>query len=66
MEICAHNLCTGCYACVSICPHDCITMQEDIYGELHPFIDEKKCTFDDSRIKCINNLDVIKNTNISI
>lgn len=30
------------------------------------FIDEKKCTFDDSRIKCINNLDVIKNTNISI
>ena len=30
------------------------------------FIDEKKCTFDDSRIKCTNKLDFIENTNISI
>lgn len=43
MEICPHNKCTGCYACVNACPHQCISMDTDKYGELHPRIDEEKC-----------------------
>ena len=43
MEICPHNKCTGCYACVNVCPHHCISMTTDQFGELHPRIDERKC-----------------------
>lgn len=35
--------CTGCAACQSICPMDCITMVEDKEGFLYPFIDTSKC-----------------------
>lgn len=43
MEICKENLCTGCSACMNICPVNCITMKEDKYGVLHPETDENKC-----------------------
>lgn len=43
MEICPHNECTGCYACVSACKHDCIKMEEDELGAIHPYIDDEKC-----------------------
>lgn len=43
MEICSYKKCTGCFACVSACPRGCITMNEDKYGELHPFIENAKC-----------------------
>ena len=43
MEICPHNECTGCYACVSACKHDCIKMEEDELGAIHPSVDENKC-----------------------
>lgn len=43
MQICPEDKCTGCYACVAVCPHKCITMQENVYGELHPVIDDKVC-----------------------
>ena len=43
MEICPHNECTGCYACVSACKHDCIKMEEDELGAIHPSIDADKC-----------------------
>ena len=43
MEICPHNECTGCYACVSACKHDCIKMEEDELGANHPSVDENKC-----------------------
>lgn len=43
MTICAHNECTGCYACAAICPRHAVTMEEDNYGELHPIINEEKC-----------------------
>lgn len=43
MKICPDNICTGCGACTNACRHDCITLEEDKYGELHPKIDEQKC-----------------------
>jgi coenzyme F420-reducing hydrogenase beta subunit len=43
MQICTYDKCTGCYACVSVCPHHCIKMQEDEMGELHPIVDENSC-----------------------
>lgn len=51
MEICNHKECTGCYACLSVCPHSCISMQEDDYGELHPVVDEDKCVHCNACIK---------------
>ena len=38
--------CTGCHACYSKCPQDCINMIEDEEGFLYPNIDSTKC------IKC--------------
>ena len=35
--------CTACAACVSACPKQCITMQEDKEGFLQPKIDDKQC-----------------------
>ena len=43
MEICEYNKCTGCAACVNICPKHCITMQKDQWGESHPVVDESLC-----------------------
>lgn len=43
MEICSHNKCTGCYACVNVCPHHCISMVLDDYGEMHPMVDDGRC-----------------------
>lgn len=36
--------CTGCFACISICPQDCITMESDEEGFWYPQIDREKCT----------------------
>jgi coenzyme F420-reducing hydrogenase beta subunit len=35
--------CTGCSACVNICPQSCIQMIVDETGFLYPVIDSKKC-----------------------
>lgn len=35
--------CTGCYACVNICPKKCISMQESDSGFLYPNIDRNHC-----------------------
>ena len=35
--------CTGCHACVSICPKKCIAMEDAGEGFLFPVIDEKEC-----------------------
>lgn len=43
MKICKYEDCTGCFACYNICPVNCISIEPDKYGELHPIIDEKKC-----------------------
>ncbi len=43
-EICkSGNLCTGCSACINICPKNCISMKPDADGFLYPQIDEDKC-----------------------
>ena len=36
--------CTGCTACASICPQDCINMVFNDEGFLYPSIDIEKCT----------------------
>lgn len=41
--ICEDSVCTGCSACLNVCPKEAITMLEDIYGFLHPSIENDKC-----------------------
>lgn len=43
MEICESKLCTGCHACYTKCPQNCIEMKENKEGFLYPQIDESKC-----------------------
>jgi exopolysaccharide biosynthesis predicted pyruvyltransferase EpsI/coenzyme F420-reducing hydrogenase beta subunit len=42
-EICNQKECTGCSACMNVCPHNAITMTGDEEGFIHPFIDAEKC-----------------------
>lgn len=42
-KICEYNKCTGCSACVNICPTKSISLKEDRFGELHPFVDNSTC-----------------------
>lgn len=44
MNICDFERCCGCGACMNICPNNAITMRENQYGELLPFISEDRCT----------------------
>lgn len=44
LDIIAYDDCCGCEACVSSCPHSCITMKEDDKGFLRPWIDTANCT----------------------
>lgn len=37
------NKCTGCTACMNICPKNAISMKEDKEGFKHPVIDQDKC-----------------------
>ena len=41
--ICEKKKCTGCSACLNICPKNAISMYEDEYGCIYPQIDTKKC-----------------------
>lgn len=36
-------MCTGCTACVNVCPTKCISMKKDYEGFLYPTIDHNKC-----------------------
>ncbi len=42
-QICDKNSCTGCNACLNICPTHCISTKEDAYGFLYPHIDSNTC-----------------------
>lgn len=35
--------CCGCSACASVCPKNCISMEEDMEGFYYPVVDEKAC-----------------------
>lgn len=57
--ICLTENCCGCAACSNICPRNCISMEENIYGELQPFIYKAKCIGCDLCKKvCPNNINV--------
>lgn len=38
-----HSLCTGCGACVQICPKGCISFEADRMDAVYPKINEKEC-----------------------
>lgn len=43
IKLAEQNLCTGCGACAFKCPRNCISMQEDIVGQIYPIIDKIRC-----------------------
>ena len=43
IKILEKSKCSGCHACVGVCPKSCITMQRDEDGFLYPVIDESAC-----------------------
>jgi len=43
MEICNKENCTGCFACVNICPQNCLRMEETSIGHIYPLVDKDKC-----------------------
>lgn len=42
-ELAKQDHCTGCTACAAVCPKDCISMEPDADGFLHPAVDESNC-----------------------
>ena len=43
MNISSVKYCTGCFACKSICPKDCISIKADEIGHHYPVIDASNC-----------------------
>ena len=57
MIICDKSKCTGCAACINICPCQCITMEEDEFGVPLPRVDDKLCRHCNLCVSiCPNNL----------
>lgn len=47
IEICHHNNCTGCSACVNNCPKGAIAFNQDEFGTYYPVINQRAC------VKCM-------------
>ena len=43
MKLCSEEQCSGCGACMNICPQKCITMKRNYQEFDYPEIDEDKC-----------------------
>ena len=43
MEICEHDQCLACAACINVCPHGAIELCEDSLGTLHAVVKESLC-----------------------
>ena len=43
IDITKKEECCGCYACVNICPKQCISMSIDNEGFWYPKVDKEKC-----------------------
>lgn len=43
IEIKNKSKCSGCHACMNVCPKHCITMQVDEEGFWYPVVDKEKC-----------------------
>lgn len=43
MELCDKELCTGCGACVNVCPKSCISLKYDEDGFLYPQVETNLC-----------------------
>lgn len=43
VKTCPRDICSGCGACATICPIDCITMTEDMEGFQYPIVDINRC-----------------------
>ncbi|MBR6694148.1 MAG: Coenzyme F420 hydrogenase/dehydrogenase, beta subunit C-terminal domain [Clostridia bacterium] len=43
MTICDREKCSGCFACLNVCPKNCISMVEGKLGHIYPQIDESVC-----------------------
>lgn len=42
-QICNKDKCSGCCACMNVCPKGCISMEYDDYGVMLPKINHEKC-----------------------
>lgn len=42
-QVCPKESCTGCTACMNVCPHTAITMKADKYGFYYPEINQDRC-----------------------
>lgn len=43
MKLCSEELCSGCGACVNVCPQKCISMKRNNQGFDYPVIDAGRC-----------------------
>ena len=59
MKLCDHKQCTVCGACVSACPKQCITYQENKHGFSYPYINKASCV---SCGKCTSICHVLNDT----
>ncbi len=56
MKLCDRSLCTGCSACMAVCPANAITMRPDERGFVYPEVDENRCVSCGMCDKLIENL----------